>query len=536
MMYRLAWRSLMTRPIRAAVLAAGFGFGIAVMAELLGVGHVILEQAHSPALNGGGDLVVRGPFGSVPSARFVMSSVLGASDLADHVAAASPSKQSRVFLMTSNGPVAVWATGGIPSLERSLGDLEVAGIKSWTDTPGDERWSKPDSGDVLRAMDRFHAIPDVPARASSWAEWLYFNGRTRDGRVRVYLTFLVGPRADTPGKRHATVRFQLERDGRFRNYSAHAEVDETVVLANAPDLEIAGNRVRLDGRTYRMTLALDVDRESSVTQLLRPAPESSEKEESTISAVGEGPQAVSRAGLKTRRYQAGEAAVGDGLPPSLKLRRTAVALAEAGQAVPTAHLSGEIVLEAAPNQSLPPSAIRGADGWVSGYVVPVLRGAMRGTVRIGEELLSFADAAGYHDHNWGFWEGVSWQWGQVAHGDLSVVYGRIFPPPDVADPARVPGYLAVLGPDGPLAFAAGVTIDDSQAGRVNVSAKSRNVDLQMAFAADETVRTAMDLISGPGVKPLTFVQMGGAFRVSGTAAARSLDFEARGSAETFKPR
>jgi hypothetical protein len=482
MMLRLAWRSLMTRPIRAAVLAAGFGFGIAVMAELLGVGHVILEQAHSPALNGGGDLVVRGPFGSVPSARFVMSSVLGASDLADRVAAASPSKQSRVFLMTSNGPVAVWATGGIPSLERALGDLEVAGIESWTDTRRDERWSKPDFGDVLRAMDRFHAIPDVPARASSWAEWLYFNGRTRDGRVRVYLTFLVGPPAETPGKRHATVRFQLERDGRSSNYSAHAEVDEAVVLANAPDLEIAGNRVRLDGRTYRMTLVLDADREASVTQLLRPSTN----------------------------------------------RRPPVAQG--------ARLTGEIVLEAAPNQSLPPSAIRGAGGWVSGYVVPVLRGAMGGNLRIGEELLSFADAAGYHDHNWGFWEGVSWQWGQVAHGDLSVVYGRIFPPPDVADPARVPGYLAVLGPDGPLAFSADVGIDDAQPGRVNVKAKSRNMDLHMAFSADETVRTAMDLISGPGITPLNFVQMGGAFRVTGTAAGRSLDFEARGSAETFKPR
>ena len=45
MMLRVAWRSLMTRPVRAAVLAAGFGFGIAVMAALLGVGQVILEQA-----------------------------------------------------------------------------------------------------------------------------------------------------------------------------------------------------------------------------------------------------------------------------------------------------------------------------------------------------------------------------------------------------------------------------------------------------------------------------------------------------------
>jgi hypothetical protein len=488
MMLRLACRSLMTRPIRAAVLAAGFGFGIAVMAELLGVGHVMLDQARSPALNGGGDLVVRGPFGSVPSARFVTSSVLGAPDLADRVAVASPSRHARVFLMTRNGPVAVSATGGIPSLERSLGDSDIAGIKSWTDAPGDERWSRPESGGVLRAMDRFHAIPDVPARARSWAEWLYFNGRSRDGRLRVYVTFLVGPRADTPGKRHATVRVQIEREGRSSNYSAHEEVDEALVLVNAPDLEIAGNRVRLEGRTYRMTLAVDSDRDASVTQLLAP-------------------------GSVAQAFR----------PAAVRLK-------------PRATVTGEIVLEAALNQSLPPSAIRGAGGWVSGYVVPVLAGTMRGTLRIGGESLVFENAAGYHDHNWGFWEGVSWQWGQVAHGDLSVVYGRIFPPADVADPARVPGYLALLGPDGPLAFAAGVTIDDAQLGRVNINAKSRDVDLQMAFVADETVRTAMDLIGAPGVTPLDFIQMGGAFRVTGTAAGRSLDFDARGSAETFKPR
>ena len=67
---------------RTAVLACGFGFGIAVMAALLGVGAVILEQAHSPALAGGGDLVVLGRFGAIDSARFVMASVLGAPDLA----------------------------------------------------------------------------------------------------------------------------------------------------------------------------------------------------------------------------------------------------------------------------------------------------------------------------------------------------------------------------------------------------------------------------------------------------------------------
>ncbi len=59
-------------------------------------------------------------------------------------------------------------------------------------------------------MDRFHPIPDVPARAASWAEWLYFNGRSGD--TRFYLTFLAGPRA-APGRRVLGVRLQLERGG-----------------------------------------------------------------------------------------------------------------------------------------------------------------------------------------------------------------------------------------------------------------------------------------------------------------------------------
>src|SRR5581483_5531108 len=85
-MLRVAWRSLLTRPVRAAVLAAGFGFGIAVMAVLLGVGEVIVEQARAPVLAGGGDLVLTGPFGPVTSARYVLS-VLDAPDIRSRLAA-----------------------------------------------------------------------------------------------------------------------------------------------------------------------------------------------------------------------------------------------------------------------------------------------------------------------------------------------------------------------------------------------------------------------------------------------------------------
>ena len=91
MIVRLAMRSLQTRPVRTAVLACGFGFGIAVMAALLGVGDVILEQSHSPLLQGGGDAVVFGRYGSIESGRFLLTGILGAPDVAKRVAAASPS-------------------------------------------------------------------------------------------------------------------------------------------------------------------------------------------------------------------------------------------------------------------------------------------------------------------------------------------------------------------------------------------------------------------------------------------------------------
>src|SRR5207249_7492435 len=112
-------------------------------------------------------------------------------------------------------------------------------------------------GDVVRAMDRFHPIPDAERWSASWAEWLYFNGRTPDGRVRLYITFLVGPRAASPGRRAAGVRLQLERDGRSSTYSSRGEVDEAALLRSAPDLDIAGNRVRLDGLTYKISLRLE---------------------------------------------------------------------------------------------------------------------------------------------------------------------------------------------------------------------------------------------------------------------------------------
>jgi hypothetical protein len=452
--FRLATRSLSVRPVRTAVLACGFGLGISVMAALLGVGDVILEQARSPELVGGGDMLVQGVFGSIENAPFVLSSVRALAP------AASPARRATVYLMNAGTPIPINARGGVPSLERAVGDPEVKNVAAWVDEPADERWTHVDQGRVLRALDRFHAQPDVPAFAASWAEWLYFNGRTADGRVRFYLTFLVGP-VSRPGFRTAGVRLQLDRDGRTTSYSARDEVDDRAFLDKAPDIDIAGSTVRLDGQRYQIGLHLP-------------------------------------------------------------------------------GISGRLTLDAAAGRSLPPAVLRGARGWLSGYVVPVLSGRLTGMMTSGNDTLVLDGATGYHDHNWGFWRDVRWQWGQVSDGGLSFIYGRAFPPADVAAADRIPGFLGVLDERGLLGVATNVSIDEHRSegesgaapASIDVTARGSGLDLRLTFSTDRSVRTALGMTGGA----TDFLQLGGTYRVEGRAAGRSVGFTARGAAETFQQR
>src|SRR5580700_9496573 len=99
MIVMLAMRSLLSRPVRSAVLAGGFGLGVSVMAVLLGVGGVILEQARAPALVGGGDVIIGGAAGRLANAKFVLSAVLGSGPLAPQVAAAAPNDRATLYMV-----------------------------------------------------------------------------------------------------------------------------------------------------------------------------------------------------------------------------------------------------------------------------------------------------------------------------------------------------------------------------------------------------------------------------------------------------
>jgi len=462
---RIAVRSFTAQPVRTLVLAGGFGLGIACMAGLLGVGDVILEQSRSPQLRGGGELTLYGVAGEIDNARFVSSQILESSTLAGRVETASPSLSSRLYLHQRDKPrLTISARAGIPSLERRMGDVETSDQPRWQDSGDDSKWGSPQTPDLLRSMDRFHPIPDVPHRAHSWAEWLYFNGRS--GEDRFYLTFLVGPEI-SPGLRQAGVRLQLERGGVRRSYSAGATVDSQALLEQAPDIRIGGNSVTLDGMRYRMLLDLAAEEEGS---------------------------------------------------PGLR---------------------AELELEAAAGSSFPPFEVRGADGWRSGYVVPVLAGDFSGWFDVAGESRHSMSGRGYHDHNWGFWEGVTWQWGQVTHDGIALLYGKIRPPADIADEDRLPGVLVIIGPEGPLGFTTDVSIeehdraDGSTPGRIEIEGRGNAFEMSAVLSIRDEVRTRMDGVF-EGAKRGRFLQLDADYEVRGQVGSRTIDFTARGSAETFR--
>jgi hypothetical protein len=461
MIGRLAIRSLTAHPVRSAVLAAGFGVGVAVMAILLGVAEIVLEQSQAPALIGGGDVLIRlSP--EVPG-QMVISGGLQIDSLRSRILTAAPSHTAELVLNHDGRQMPVDARGGIPSLERALHDSETMGVSDWQDSQEDIAWTQDTPEQILRQIDRFHPIPDVPTWSDSWAEWLYFNGRAGDARF--YLTFLVGP-ATTDGHRTAGIRLQLNRGGHLSTFSeSHTITDADALLA--PDLTLGASFVKLVGMQYRVHLDLPDQ--------------------------GEG------------------------------------------------RVLGDLTIDATAGRLVPPLEITGARGWRSGYVVPVMSGRLNGTLDVEGDQISFADGSGYHDHNWGFWRGVSWQWGQVQHDDLSILYGRVFPPTEAADPDRIPGFVGVLGPDGPLVFTSNVGITETNDARgqpetVVVTANRGNrLSLELTFTVESAITTGA---AGSRLlaNSLDFFQLNGTYAVSGHVDARTIAFTAPGSAETFRGR
>jgi hypothetical protein len=207
-----------------------------------------------------------------------------------------------------------------------------------------------------------------------------------------------------------------------------------------------------------------------------------------------------------------------------------------------------------------PGVAMGSGGFVSGYTVPALRATATGTLCVDNKCEQLSDAQSYHDHNWGVWRGVTWDWGASRAGQYTLLYGRVYPgdssasiPPVLVYLVDSLGFRAVFRPkiisydDGRMVMTA--------AGSLRVPSRARFEDVR----GDDTLRVeitvedaiATDTRPRRGAKdgagdaergdPLRsekarpyFIQMKGTMRISGRLDGQPLSGTGTGFFETYR--
>jgi hypothetical protein len=79
------------------------------------------------------------------------------------------------------------------------------------------------------------------------------------------------------------------------------------------------------------------------------------------------------------------------------------------------------------------------ESFLSGYVVPALSATAAGRICVGDSCRSFSGVRAYHDHNWGVWRGVTWEWGTGTGGQFNLLYGGVY-----GSSSRTPFFLALV--------------------------------------------------------------------------------------------
>jgi hypothetical protein len=203
-----------------------------------------------------------------------------------------------------------------------------------------------------------------------------------------------------------------------------------------------------------------------------------------------------------------------------------------------------------------PGAALSSGEVVSGYVVPALRADADGTIcvrggaaSLGCEQLHAVQA--YHDHNWGVWRGVSWEWGAARAGNFAILYGRVEPPDSIA--ASQPlfvyvvdslGFLRVFRPrtityaDGPRDAASGVHVPRTAEMFDARGDDTLRVSLSVEDAAVTDTRRPLiqrgDYMNAGRIAKPFFIQMKGVARLEGRVGGRLIRAEGYGFFETYR--
>ncbi len=191
--------------------------------------------------------------------------------------------------------------------------------------------------------------------------------------------------------------------------------------------------------------------------------------------------------------------------------------------------AGPVLLELAmrpePNRYFPPVELR-EEALLSGYVVPALTATAAGRICIGTRCRRVENVPAYHDHNWGVWRDVTWEWGAATGSHLSLLYGGVYGPSATTSPFFLT-LVDSLGVRQVLRF-----------GRIDYDGGGNSPPSRFALTATrdaDTVRLAVD-VRHALTTDRTFVQMRGSYTLLGKLAGRPISDAGEGFFETYLTR
>jgi hypothetical protein len=398
-MTRAAWliarRALLDRPWRSTLLLLGYGTGVAIMIVLLSVGDALLDEARDRNLVAGGDVVVL-PEGVDP-AVIKVDGVTG------------------LFLTIPNARFIVKDVLGGPRFESAVAAAapQLSDRLVYARVRGRTVAATASAG--IPSLDQAaHAARAVFGATDSAADraWLDPSVAGLAGRVDHFHAAAVGPPAERP-RQGANARAARATGSPPPDRAAWAEWDYFNVID--PARRVYAYLTILAGADGRGAVIARVRRPgAAVEDVVVPARIGPHDISTTSAAQWVGPARV--------RIDAGAYRITVADP---RLR---------------------VDLRVRPDRgfALPPVELR-QDGAISGYVVPAVRGRADGTIRTPRGALVLSDAPAYHDHNWGTWRGVTWEWGEAASASGAYVYGNIHLPHRDAAEGSALGTLFVWG-------------------------------------------------------------------------------------------
>lgn len=499
---RLAFAQLSHRPWRSALLFGGFGLGVGVMIVLLSIGEAMMAQARDERLVGGGAITV------LPEGLDVeMLKTGGVGGMWFSIANARFVHRQ---LLTSPrlGQDVVTAA---PQISEKLAYLRIGGDADARVIPVRAL------GEIPSASQAAGAVP--PLASGVWEDnaadvaWLR---PTPSERLHQMDRLHVVPASVPADARSSWAEWHyanvVSDDGRQRLFVTlmlvgdvpHGEWGAQVLISQQVD----GRAVR---RWSRRVPAARVQFDTTRADLV----------------VGDAAFRVRDDG----RYDIRAKAESENGGPPIEVAFT---------------------LEPEPRQYFP-GADLGGQGLVSGYAVPVLRGRASGQACVGTDCFRFANAQGYHDHNWGVWRSVNWEWGASRAGDFTFLYGRVQQTDREAASAPVFFYLvdslgfrALFRPqqvewtdDRTLAVDGTVLRVPSRGVMTDVRG---NDTLQVELLVDDVAATDTrrgliergETATARSIAKPWFLQLAGRARLRGRVGGQVLSGEGRGFFETYR--